>query len=370
MTRLLPLLLLGACLPVIADVSPVDPADPPVVDPDCDATFAVDRSWSVAVDDYGMIRGADAFDAAGETFVHAGGAYQTITRTYEVATGRVLSADTAQDRQLLVRDAASDTDVVFTQGTLEILRTSTGRRRAVLSDISPGWLAPALALDGETLALARCDDTERAAVSAFDLDGEHLQTVDLARFCQPWNTASFDFDEARQAAVIGGGAQGLLVRMADGVAVELTAHEPGSNDIPMAGIVHDVAFSPDGRLVATAGLDGRLLVHLTDSGELVAERPVRVTQVNQNIYATPDTRSPFAWSPDGALLARGLDDDTIVVERVCDGQILDTLDIDPTLNPPFVDEGAAPATLHFSPDGRSLVAVYEGGVQGFVGATR
>lgn len=125
------------------------------------------------------------------------------------------------------------------------------------------------------------------------------------------------------------------------------------------------------------GVDGETFVHTSGvydtvtrtldarTGELVAERSVRRTDVNQNIYAPPDSRSPSAWSPDGSLLARGLADDTIVVERLCDGELVVVLEVDPTLTPLYGEE-AAPASLFFSPEGDALVATYEGGVQAYL----
>lgn len=369
MHRLFSLILLAACAPTIAEDA-VDPRptddDPPVEDPACNDVFEVGSTWSFAHDDYGMSRAVSAFDGPGDTFVHASGVYQTTTRVFDVRTGEVQSSDTVDGRQLIERDSATDTDLIFVDGALEIRSTRTGRLRGSVPDVGPSWMAPGVVLDGNSIAILHCDDTQRGWVAMHDLNGSLIAEAPRPGFCQSWVAAPLDFDEATQVVVVADGAAGAVFTFGESAPVRLTPHDPDPDAPSIVELVHDVAVSPDGRIVATAGRDGRLLFHAADAGELLADRPVRVTPVNQNIYAPPDTRSPFAWSDDGRLLARGLSDDTIVVERLCDGQILATLDIDSELTPPFVEDGAAPATLHFAPDGGALIAVYEGGVQGYV----
>lgn len=367
--RIVSFLLVIGCAPTLAETLPVRDAEPrpPAEDPDCADLFEVERSWSVPVRDYGMVRGASAFVDDGASFVHASGSYDATVRTVDVGSGEVLDVALDRERVLLLRNAESDVDVVYADGGFDLVRTSTGELRGRLPRQTLGQWGLGLALDGSTLAVLRCDGGEMADIALFSLDGEEERSLPVPVACTTAHRSPLDVSEASGVAVVVDGERGLVVDLASGASIALAAHEAGP-DLPAA--VHDVAFSPDGASVATAGSDGVLRVHATDTGALAMEREVRVSLINRNIYAWPDTRSPFAWSEDGRWLARGLADDTIVIERLCDGEIVEVLEVDPDLAGPGGVEGAAPATLHFAPGAMALIATYEGGLQGFIADPR
>src|SRR5215471_16824720 len=154
------------------------------------------------------------------------------------------------------------------------------------------------------------------------------------------------------------GTGGLLVGdlSVDGRTVYLMSCDPpeprlssvdaatGEARFPLQGhsrLVWSVAFSPDGRLLASGGVDGRVcLWDLTrrPSGEFVA--PLRTL---------PDQGGPIgsvAFSPDGRLLASGGNEGTIRLWTVPGGEKARELS---------GDSGAL-ARVAFSPDGETVAA--------------
>ncbi len=100
-----------------------------------------------------------------------------------------------------------------------------------------------------------------------------------------------------------------------------------------AGWVTDVAFSPDGQLLAAGSTDGQVRLWSSQTGELEQvfeghQRPVNSVE----------------FSPDGALLAVGVIDTRVYVWRVAEGSLFTTLDGNP----------GAVRDLEFHPAGRWL----------------
>lgn len=97
--------------------------------------------------------------------------------------------------------------------------------------------------------------------------------------------------------------------------------------------VNEVAFSPDGRLLATAGADNK--AHLWDA---VTGEPVKVFSGHTNVVTA------VAFSPDGSKLATGSFDRTIKLWDVASGQMLWSA----------AGKGNSVGHLVFSPDGQTL----------------
>jgi WD40 repeat protein/DNA-binding SARP family transcriptional activator len=116
-------------------------------------------------------------------------------------------------------------------------------------------------------------------------------------------------------------------------------HPPyqGLSDSPyMSRDVNAMAFSRDGRLLATAGNDGATLLWDLATHAPVG-RPLR-----------PHPGFPVdavAISPDGRTLASGIDDGTVLLTRVPDGTVVHKLTI---------ANGPPVGALAFSPDGKTL----------------
>jgi WD40 repeat protein len=111
---------------------------------------------------------------------------------------------------------------------------------------------------------------------------------------------------------------------------ELAGHQ--DEEITDGSPILDIAFSPDGELVASAGLDGEVIVWTVNDGTEVA-----TIETDHDVAA-------LAFSPDGRFLATG-----------GDGAPIDVFDIpsgDPVTSLPG-SEAVAPG-LAWSPDGRWL----------------
>ena len=100
-------------------------------------------------------------------------------------------------------------------------------------------------------------------------------------------------------------------------------------------LLYDAEFSPDGKILATAGYDARIALWDVGSGE-------RLQKIEVHNGAIFD----LAFSPDGRILASASADETVKLWRVADGVRLDTL------NQPQGEQYA----VAFSPDGRFVLA--------------
>ncbi len=113
--------------------------------------------------------------------------------------------------------------------------------------------------------------------------------------------------------------------------------------------IHDLAFAPDGSMVATAGGDNAVKFWDVESGTLI-----------RSISAHDDDVSALAFSSDGAILASGAggwdgsDDSSIKLWNVAEGTLIDT----------FEGHGDWVYALDFSPDGGILLSSGRDGSQG------
>ena len=100
-------------------------------------------------------------------------------------------------------------------------------------------------------------------------------------------------------------------------------------------ILYDAVFSPDGKLIATAGYDRIIRIWDAETGKSVHE----IEGHNGAIF-------DLAFSPDGTLLASASADETGKIWRVSDGERLDTL------NQPEGEQ----YRIAFTPDGKYVLS--------------
>ncbi len=144
------------------------------------------------------------------------------------------------------------------------------------------------------------------------------------------NALSFSRDSKQlivATGIAGVGGEAVILDTATGKVVrKFTGH---------GDVLYDAELSPDGKVLATASYDKRIILWDSASGKQLRT----IAGHNGAVF-------DLAFSPDGAVLASASADETVKLWRVRDGLRLDTLH-QPT---------AEQYTVAFSPDGRYVVA--------------
>ena len=209
--------------------------------------------------------------------------------------------------------------VTHQNGTVELLDTSTREPRAVLEAFDEPALATDFSRDGRLLAVA-ADNGELGL-----WDARTLAPARRLEGLRGWIQAVAFSPDGRHVAAgdISDDSRLLIWDVNSG---RQTAFE---SDFPPA----QLTFSPDGRLLAGAGMDRGVEVRDVASGRLIGKPPL------------DEMARSVAFSPDGKLLFVGLYNGT--------GTFLSTEDWKPA-GPGIRGHGQRILNARFTPDGRTL----------------
>ncbi len=194
----------------------------------------------------------------------------------------------------------------------------------------------------------------RADVLTFSPDGRLLATSSRGATAQLWDTATgqphgppLPLEKAIDAVVFSPDGKLLATHSVEGAARlwdtatgnpigPILRHDGGAKTKPPGTHWWSAAFSPDGKLLATGGLDGTVQLWETDTGQ----------PHGKPLPHGGEVRS-VAFSPDGKLLASGSTNRTVQLWEVAGGQ---------PHGPPLQDNGPV-EQVAFSPDGKLVASM-------------
>ena len=168
--------------------------------------------------------------------------------------------------------------------------------------------AAAVTPDGGRIAVVRGRGLMVVPASA---GGAAVPPGQMAAIDLPWKANAVHFSPDGKAFVVAGGVAGLsgVAELRDLATGSLIRSFGGHRDV-----LYDAEFSPDGKLLATAGYDRSIKLWNVADGSLLRSIDVH----NGAIF-------DLAWHPSGTLLGSASADETIKLWRTSDGVRLDTL---------------------------------------------
>jgi WD40 repeat protein len=244
------------------------------------------------------------------------------TGTLSGHTGSVYSVAFSPDGRLLASGSSDE--------TIKLWDVATGREVRTLSGHTDNVRSVAFSPDGRLLASGSCGQRD----SSGDCIQDEIKLWDVATGREV-RTLSGHTDNVRSVAF---SPDGRLLASGSWPEIKLWDVATGREVRTLSGHtygVSSVAFSPDGRLLASGSLDETIKLWDVASGSLV-----------RTLSGHTDNVRSVAFSPDGRLLASGSTDATIKLWDVATGREVRTLS-------GHTDEVNSVA---FSPDGRLLAS--------------
>jgi WD40 repeat protein len=189
---------------------------------------------------------------------------------------------------------------------------------------------------------------------AFSPDGVHMATMgadaamlwDISRAGRPVHVATIPTGRVDPGSVAFA-ADGNLLAVTGAGSTQLwdvsKASQPARVGLSLdasQGVVSSIAFTPDGRYLASAGSDNNVVLwDLTDPGH--------ATRVGAPLIGHTGAVNAIAFSPDAQALVSGSDDTTSMLWNL-------TRSDHPPLAPPLGGHSDLVRSVAFSPDGRTL----------------
>lgn len=276
--------------------------------------------------------------APGDPNVLATTASDRTVRLWDVRTGAELVALQGAVNHVWAMDFADDGRTILTldhRRAVAAWDAATRRRREVLTQRGP--VTAPLGFSGDSAVLATIDETGRLRYWSVD---ERRELRERARTIDLTGVYTRDFEII--APVVTRDLRILALGRTDG-GVMLHDLDTGSvRTFPAHGAqVRNLAFEPDGRLLATAGDDGML--RLWDVGTLGL---VRETSLRRPL-ANEDFNLPLVWSSDGRQIA------------VAGADAVTVYDAGTTRVRCSFDTGVVIFSLRFTPDDAQLLVAQD-----------